>query len=82
LHLAERVGQHLAVLVGDQLCQLLRVSVHQLAEREQDLRASADRGLGPGGERLLSRSHRRNRILGVGQQHLCLLLTRSGVEDR
>ena len=37
LHLAERVGQHLAVLVGDQLGDLLGVPVDQLAEGEQDL---------------------------------------------
>ena len=45
--LAERVGEHLAVLGGDDRCQLFLARVQQLAESEEDLRALGQRGVPP-----------------------------------
>jgi len=41
LHLTQRVREHLAVLVGDQLGQLLGMAIDQFPEGEQDLRPLA-----------------------------------------
>lgn len=50
--LAKRVGDDLAVLGGDDLCQLSLAFVEQLAEPEQNLLALCDRQIPPGGEGL------------------------------
>ena len=51
-HLAERVGEHLAVLGGDDRGQLVLAGVQQLPEREQDLGPPGQRGVPPLRERL------------------------------
>ena len=54
---AGRVGQRLAVLLGDQLCQLRPVGLEQLTVAGQDAGAAERRRFSPGRERLLSRGH-------------------------
>ena len=48
--LAQRVGEHLAVLGGDDRRQLVLAGVQQLAEREQDRGPLGQRGVPPGRE--------------------------------
>ena len=69
-HLAERVGDDLAVLAGDDLGQLALAGVEQFAEVEQDGGALGQRGIPPGRERRGSRVDHRARILDGGQRHL------------
>ena len=52
-HLAHRVGEHLAVLGGEQPREVLAVRVEELADPEEQLGAPAERERAPGGERLL-----------------------------
>lgn len=68
--LAERIGDDLAVLAGDDLRQLTLARVEQLAEVEQDLRALGQRGIAPGGECLGRSVDHRARIFDGGQRHL------------
>src|SRR5207247_1332343 len=58
-HGAGGVGEHLAVLAGDEGRDLLLVAVHQVAEREQDLGPRGQRGLAPARGRLGGRGHPR-----------------------
>src|SRR5260370_7552241 len=53
--LAESIGQHLAVLGGEDARDVLAMLVEQLAHAKQDLRAPRQRGRAPGRERLLGR---------------------------
>ena len=82
LHLARRVRQHLAVLVGDEAGQLRDVRVDELAEREEHLGALAQRCLRPVGECLLGLLHRVVDIAGRGERNVCLLFTGRGVPHR
>src|SRR3979409_1204421 len=68
--LTERVGDHLAVLTGDDLGQLTLPCVEQLAEVEQDLRALGQRRIPPRRERGGSRVDHRAGILHSGQRYL------------
>src|SRR6476659_10735261 len=67
--LAERVGDDLAVLAGDDLGQLTLALVEQLAEGEQKLRAFGQRGVAPCRERRRGRVDHRARILDGGQRY-------------
>src|SRR5664280_432048 len=54
---ASRVGQRLAVLLGDQACQLRPVRLEQLAVAGQDAGTAEGRRPSPAGERRLGRDH-------------------------
>ena len=62
-HLAHRVGEHLAVLGGQELRDLLALLVEELADREEELGALRERERAPGGERLPSPPGPRGRPL-------------------
>jgi hypothetical protein len=49
-HLAERVGEHLAVLTGQDLGRLLAPRVEELPDAEEELGPLRERGLAPGRE--------------------------------
>ena len=53
LHLALRVREHLAVLVGEDRRDLAEPVVDELADAEQELLPARERDLAPGRERLL-----------------------------
>ena len=55
--LAHRVGEHLAVLGGEEPRDLFAVLVEQLADPEEQLGAPRERERPPGGERRLRRLH-------------------------
>ena len=69
-HLAERVGQHLAVLGGDDRRQLALAGVQQLAEREQDLGPLGQRGVPPPREGRRRGGHDRLDVVLAGEGHL------------
>ena len=79
--LAERVGEHLAVLGGDDGGQLLLAGVEQLAEREEDRGALGDRGVAPGGEGRAGGLDDGARVGDVGQRDLAGHLAGGGVGD-
>ena len=70
--LAERVGEHLAVLGGEDLGQLLLAGVEQLAEREQHRLALGDRGVAPLRPRGGCGGDGGGDIRGRGEAHLAL----------
>ncbi len=79
--LAHRVGQHLAVLGGEQRGDLLAVGVDQLAHAEQDLGAPRQAGGPPRGERRLGRGDGRVDLVGRRQVDGARLLTGGRVVD-
>ena len=81
-HLATGVGEHLAVLAGDQLGQLVHGGVDELAEGEEHLRAPAQRRLGPLLECLEPTAYGVVDVLRAAQHHLPLLLPGRGVPHR
>ncbi len=60
-HLAERVGEHLAVLAREDLGHLLAPRVQELADAEEELGAFRERRLAPGGEGVAAPPGRRRR---------------------
>jgi hypothetical protein len=82
LHLAEGVGDDLAVLVGDDLREVLGPGVDQLAEGEEGLGPLAQRSLAPRLERLGGAGHGRVDVALGGEDDLGLLLPPRRVVDR
>ena len=81
-HLPERIGNHLAVLGGDDLGQLALAGVEQLAEVEQDRPALGQRGVAPRRKRRRRRIDHRPGILHTGQRHLTSHLTGRRIRHR
>ena len=82
LHLALRVREHLAVLVGDDLREVADAGVDQLAEREQHLHPLRQRRLAPRLERGRRGAHRRSDVGCARQQHFRLLCPGGRVPHR
>ena len=80
--LTQRVGDHLAVLGGQDLRQLTLALVEQLAELEQHLRALGQRRIPPPRKRRDSGINHRTRIGHTGQSHLTGHLTRRRIRHR
>ena len=78
----ERIGDHLAVLGGDDLGQLVLARVEQLTEVEQDRAALGQRGIPPRRKRRHRRINHRPRILHTGQRHLTSHLTGRRIRHR
>ena len=68
--LAQRIGDDLAVLGGDDLGQFALAGVEQLAEIEQDRAALGQRGVPPGRERGGGGVDHRAGVLHAAQRHL------------
>ena len=68
-HLAQGVGQDLAVLAGNGSGQFLPVGIEQLAITEEDRGAVTERLLAPRNECVLGCRHGDVNILGRGQDH-------------
>jgi hypothetical protein len=81
-HLTERVGDHLAVLAGDDLGQLTLAGVEQFAELKQDRSALGERGVAPRRKRRRRSVDHRARILDGGQRHLPGHLTGRRIRHR
>ena len=81
LHLAERVGEHLAVLRGEDPRDLLAVRVHQLADAEDQLGALRERDRAPGREGLLRGRDRAVDLLDGREVDLAGLLAGGRVVD-
>ena len=79
--LAHRVGQDLAVLLGDQPADVLAVLVDRLADPEQDVGALAERGRAPADEGLLRDLDRGVDLVDAREVDLVGLLAGGGVED-
>src|SRR6266511_3833238 len=82
LHLASRVGEDLAVLVGDPPGELLFVPLHQVAESEHQPGPPAQRHVLPALERLARGGHRAVHIGRLGQRDGGLLLAGGRVPYR
>ena len=80
--LALRVGQHLAVLAGDQRGQPVDIALHQVAEAEQHPRADMRRGRRPARESRLGAGDGPIDQRRVGQSHAARLQPRRGIEHR
>jgi len=81
-HLAERVGEHLAVLLRQDLRDLLALVVQELADREEELGAPGERHRPPGRERLLRGLDRLVDLLDRREIDRPRLLPRRRVEHR
>ena len=81
-HLAERVGQDLAVLAGEDRGHLLAPRMEQLADAEEELGPLRERGLAPGGERVPRRLDGRIDLLGGREVDCAGLAASRGVVDR
>ena len=81
-HLAERVGEHLAVLAGEDLGHLVAPGVEQLPDAEEELGALRERGLAPGREGTAGRLDGRVHLLGGREVDGAGLVTSRGVVDR
>ena len=79
--LAEGVGEHLAVLGGQDPGDLLATVVDELANPEQELGALRQRDGAPGGERRLRRLHGRIDLLHGGEVDLAGLASQRRVVD-
>jgi hypothetical protein len=73
------VGEHLAVLVRDDLGQLVEVALDELAEREHDAGPADERHVAPALERLPRRRDGRVDIRRLGEHDLGLHLTAGGI---
>ena len=80
--LPQRIGNHLAVLGGDDLGQLTLAGIEQLAEVEQDRPALGQRGITPRGECRRGRVDHGAGILHTGQRHLTSHLTSRRIRHR
>ena len=80
--LAHRVGEHLAVLGGEDPRGLLAALVHELADPEEQLRALRERRGAPGRERRLRGRDRGADLLGRREIDLARLLPERRVEHR
>ena len=80
--LAERVGEHLAVLGGEDLGELALAGVEQLAEREHHRLALGDRGVAPADPRSGCRVDGGGDIRCRCEPHLLLDRAERGVVDR
>ena len=80
-HLAGGVGEHLAVLIGDEPRQRAGFAVEQFAELEQNARAGQRRRRGPGGKGGCRGPHRLVDFAGTGKGDLTAPLTRRRVVD-
>ncbi len=69
LHLAHRIGQRLAVLLGDELRERLLVLLQQREELLHHARAAQRRRVAPGGQRGLRGLHGRVDLGGVRERH-------------
>src|SRR6185437_7688622 len=76
---AARLLNGFAVLLDDQVHELLRVLLQQLAIFEENLAALDDRGLAPCGKRIVRRFHRRRDLFGRAARHFSHSFTRGGV---
>ena len=81
LHLAHRVRQHLAVLVGEDARDVLAAVVDELADAEEDLGALRQRRRAPRGERRGSSSDGSVDLLDGGERDLLRLLAGGRVVD-
>ena len=82
LHLAQRVGEHLAVLGREQAREVLAVLVEELVDAEHQVGALRERPLPPGGERRLRRGDRAVDLLDAREGDLARLLAGRRVVDR
>jgi hypothetical protein len=80
-HFALRIGEHLAVLGGDHVRQLILVQVQQFQELEHHAGAADRRRVGPLGERGLRGGHRGIDVGRGGKHHLARDLAGRGVGD-
>ena len=76
------VGGHFAVLLGDEVGDLVATRVHDLAEGEEDVGALGQRRRAPRGEGLLGHGDGGVHLGDTGESHRALLLAGGGVEDR
>ena len=81
LHLALRVGQHLAVLVREDGRDVAEPVVDELADPEHQLRSARERDLAPGRERLLRGRDRLANLLDGGEIDLARLDSERRVVD-
>ena len=79
--LAARVGEHLAVLGGEDPRDLVAAVVDELANSEEELRAARERHRAPGREGRLGGRDGGADLLGRGEVDLGLLLAGRGVVD-
>ena len=82
LHLADRVGEHLAVLVREDLRDLLALRMHELANPEHDVRALRQRDRAPALERRLGSGHSLADLLDGREVDLAGLRPERRVVDR
>ena len=80
--LAERVGEDLAVLCGEDPRDVLAVIVHELADLEEDRRLLRQRRRTPGGECGFGGLDREVDLLGAGEVDGAGLTTERGVVNR
>ncbi len=80
LHRAHRIGQRLAVLLGDDARELLLVRLQELQEFLHDARAAQRRRVAPLGECRGCRFHRGIDDPGVGKGHAFRHLAGGGIE--
>jgi hypothetical protein len=73
LYLAASVGQHLAVLGGDQRGEFVNVRPHQLPEGEQDAGPLGQRTLRPAAESVGRRTDGVVDVAEFGQRHFSVL---------
>ena len=81
LHLTQRVRQDLAVLGGEQACEILAMLVDELVDAEEELRALRERPLAPCAERGRCGRDGAVDVLGRCERDLARLLARGRVVD-
>ncbi len=81
LHLAVRVGEHLAVLCRQEARDVVAVLVDELVDAEEELRALRERPVTPRRERLRRDADRAIQLLHRGEVDLARLLPRRRVVD-
>ena len=82
LHLAVRVGQHLAVLGREEAREVVAVLVEELVDAEEELGALREREVAPRRMRVRRRRDRAVDLLDGGERDLAGLLARRRVVDR
>ena len=75
------VGERLAVLLRDDLREVLLVRLHQLAKAHQHARAAQRRRRAPGGQRRRRGLHRRVDVGRVAERHVADHLAGGGIGD-